>query len=81
MATPIGTKVRLIQDVDNFPDCLIEAGETGTLVRIDDENSYWVKLDKHFSELNEWENELQIRDFSKKSDGDFHPETYIEVVI
>jgi hypothetical protein len=30
----IGTRVRLIQDVDNYPTCLIRAGETGTLMRI-----------------------------------------------
>jgi hypothetical protein len=28
----IGTRVRLIQDVDNYPTCLIRAGETGTLI-------------------------------------------------
>jgi hypothetical protein len=35
--------VRLIQDVDNYPTCLIRAGETGSLTRITDEGTYWIK--------------------------------------
>jgi hypothetical protein len=80
MTTSIGTKVKLIQIVDNYPTCLIEAGETGTLVRIDNEGSYWVKLDQHHAELSEWDNELQIWDWSSINDGDYHPETYLQAI-
>jgi hypothetical protein len=40
----IGTRVRLTQDVDNYPTCLIRAVETGTIMRITDEGTYWIKL-------------------------------------
>ena len=53
----IGTRVRLTQDVDNYTTGLIRSGETGTLTRITDEGTYWGKLDKHHSELAEWDNE------------------------
>jgi hypothetical protein len=55
----IGTRVRLTQDVDNYPTCLIHAGETGTLTSIDGEGAYWVRLDQHHPELSEWDNEVQ----------------------
>jgi hypothetical protein len=83
MNIKIGTKVRLTQSVDNYPTCLIKAGETGTLVRIDSENAYWVKLDAHHPELDEWNNELQIWDWSDYDDNDesSHPEAYLEEVV
>jgi hypothetical protein len=49
----IRTRVRLVKDVDNYPTCLIRAGETGTLMRITDEGTYWIKLDKHHPELDD----------------------------
>ena len=55
----IGTKVRLTQDIDNFPTILAKAGLTGTLIRRDDEY-LWVRLDQHFDALDQWHNELQI---------------------
>jgi hypothetical protein len=54
--------VRLTQDVDNYPTCLIRAGET--LTRITDEGTYWVKLDTYHPELAEWDNEMEIWDWS-----------------
>ena len=36
-----------------------QEGHTGVLQRVEDD-SIWVKLDKHFPELNEWDNEVQI---------------------
>lgn len=75
--TPIGTRVVLVSDVDNFPTLFVKAGETGILDRIDGEGSYWIKLDRHFPELNEWKNQLQIWDWSDENEGRFHPETFI----
>jgi hypothetical protein len=81
MTTAIGTKIKLVQDVDNSPTCLIGAGETGTLVNIDHEGSYWVKLDKYHPELAEWDNAIQISDWSDINDGQYHPETYIAAAL
>lgn len=56
-----GDKVRLIRDVDRFPDCLIKAGETGTYFRSNSGGGFYVdsvRLDLHHDELNEWENRL-----------------------
>lgn len=61
----IGARVKLVEDVDNYPDIFAPAGLTGTLVRVDDDEGFcWVQLDKHFDELNEWDNRLQVRDWS-----------------
>jgi hypothetical protein len=75
----IGTRVRLTQDVDNYPTCLIRTGETGTLMRIDSEGAYWVKFDRHHPELAEWDNELQIWDWSVEA-AKFQPEASLEEV-
>jgi hypothetical protein len=76
MTIASGTRVRLRKDVENYPTIFAEAGLTGTLVCIDMEGAYWVKLDKHFPELDQWNNELQIWDW-----GDDEPaESYVEPV-
>lgn len=54
-----GSHVRLTADVDNFPTCLIKAGETGTIADMDDD-CVWVRLDAHHPELSKWGNDLQI---------------------
>lgn len=78
----IGSKVRLIQDVENYPTIYAKAGLTGTLVRIDEDGSYWVRLDEHFESLNEWDNELQIWDWSQENDNDpsLKPSAFLEVI-
>lgn len=55
----VGDRVRLNREVDLYPTILCPAGEVGTITSTDDE-AIWVLLDKHFAELNEWENEIQI---------------------
>ena len=72
----VGDRVRLINDVDNYPVGIFEAGLTGTLKTVD-ENGYWVRLDKHFDVLDEWGNELQIW---TDETHDAHASTYIEVI-
>mgnify|MGYP000508744783 CR=1 FL=1 len=74
-----GSRVRLVQDVDNYPTCYIKAGETGTLTRIDSEGAYWIKLDAQHPELAEWENELQIWDYSDQ-DHAYHPSHSVETI-
>jgi hypothetical protein len=55
------------------------AGETGTLMRITDEGTYWIKLDQHHPVLAEWENELEIWDWSVEG-AEFHPGSMLEPV-
>lgn len=58
----IGHRVRLVATVDNFPTCMIKAGETGTVREVDFDGSIWVTLDAAHPELDEWENAVQIWD-------------------
>lgn len=59
---PTGTKVKIVKAVDNFPDVYIEPGETGTIAEIE-EDCVWVHLDRPFTELDGWGNQLQIWDW------------------
>jgi hypothetical protein len=76
----IGMRLRLFQDADNYPTCLIRAGETGTLMRITDEGTYWIRLDTHHPELAEWNNELEIWDWSVVEGAECHPTASLEEV-
>ncbi len=79
MPIEIGTRVKLTKDVENWPTVYAEAGLTGTLTDIDSEGCYWVLLDKHFPDLDEWDNQLAIWDwFSESGNPDDHPATYLE---
>lgn len=53
-----GAKVRLRRSIERAEDLLIPAGETGTVVEVGP-SMVSVRLDKHFPELDEWDNELQ----------------------
>ena len=55
----IGERVRLAECVENGSEIFVDSGETGTIDQMDDE-SIWVKLDRHFPALDEWDNCLQI---------------------
>lgn len=59
-----GARVRLTDAVDNFPTCLIPAGETGTVTHCTD-GFTMVRLDKHHPELAEWQNQLEVWHRSK----------------
>lgn len=76
----IGSKVRLTQNVENYPVILAKSGLTGILVRIDDEGSYWVKLDERKEELDDWNNELQIWNYSEQDGPSAHPTAFIEEI-
>jgi hypothetical protein len=54
-----GTRVKLIQNVENYPHILAEPGLCGVLARVEDAGAM-VKLDRHFPNLREWDNHLQI---------------------
>jgi len=55
----VGERVRLTEDVENFPTMVAKAGLTGTVVRITD-SDWWVKLDEQLDALKDWNNELAV---------------------
>lgn len=73
-----GTPVRVIKLIDNYPTVMVHPNQTGILTRIDDEGCWWVKLDNHFPELVDFENEVAIWDWSEQEGPDHHPSTYLE---
>lgn len=76
-----GERVVVTKPVDNYPTVVVGAGETGTLQRIDEEGTYWVKLDKPFPALEEWANEVAIWDWSKEGGQiDDHPAAFLAPV-
>lgn len=79
-----GTRCRLVRDVDQGQDGYYSAGLTGTLESIeyhgqDRDSYYWFRLDEHQPELDEWDNRLQIWDWSEQ-DGHGHPSEYLEAI-
>lgn len=76
----IGTKVRVTKHIDNYPTVLVHPNQTGTLTRKDEEGCWWVKLDNHFPELDEWDNEVAIWDFSEQDGQQSHPSSYLEAI-
>jgi hypothetical protein len=55
----IGDEVALSEDIENGRTIYCEKGETGTVTEISDEFVF-VKMDRHFPEIDEWDNQLQI---------------------
>jgi len=61
----VGERVRLIDDVAPYPLGLFPVGTTGTVVEVDlnaapTQPVACVKLDRHFEDLDEWDNVLQV---------------------
>jgi hypothetical protein len=54
-----GRRVRLARDIDLSQDGRYEAGLTGT-VQDRDTDIVWVKLDRHFKALDEWDNSITV---------------------
>jgi hypothetical protein len=79
----IGTRVKIVQDIDVYPTAYISAGETGTIALIED-NAWYVTLDVHHPELNEWNNEIEIWDWSNtlpnEPHPEWHPSAYVEPI-
>lgn len=75
----VGTQVKVVRPIDNWPDCYIEPGETGTLTEID-KYYWWVKLDADHPELEEWDNKVQIWDWSDEEHPEWHPSGYLEPI-
>lgn len=59
-----GCRVKFLTDFDVATDnpVFIEAGELGTLVRIDQGGAFWVKMDDMHVGLEIWDNEVRIWD-------------------
>jgi hypothetical protein len=75
----IGTRVKFVQCVDVYPDAFIEIGETGTFVGVDEEGAYWVALDMAHNGLQEWDNTVQIWDYSDQN-PEWQPRKHLEVI-
>jgi len=73
----VGDKVEIIKLVENYPEVMIDPGPTGVITSIEND-CYWVRLDKHVPALDEWQNRLQIWDWSDQDGPDFHPSTYLK---
>jgi hypothetical protein len=59
MLYPVGTRVRLVEEVDIFPHGILPAGATGTVIaRRGAEGD--IRFDTHFDFLDEWDNVLFI---------------------
>jgi hypothetical protein len=56
----VGTRVRFVRVVERYPHALIEVGETGTVVTVEQDKTIAVRLDRHHEGLGEWENEVQF---------------------
>ena len=54
-----GDVVRLTSEVDNFPTIIAPTGATGVVTKTG-EDDVWVRMDLHFPQLDEWDNELQL---------------------
>ena len=55
----VGQRVITTDYVDNYPTVLANAGETGTVEEVSDEH-IMVRMDRHFPELTEWSNCLEV---------------------
>ena len=77
LTTLVGRRVRLTEPLDLYPETIVPGGNTGILARVEDD-CVWIKLDKHFPELAEWDNEAQIWDWSDTETGFYFPIELIE---
>lgn len=55
----VGNRVKLTQDIDRYPFCIIKRGECGTIEDVSN-GFVSVKLDTYHCELDEWDNELHF---------------------
>lgn len=65
----IGKRVRIKEEVENYPTIFVEAGAIGTVTHIDDE-MVWVKLDEYHAELDEWDNQLHVWNWTDRPVAD-----------
>jgi hypothetical protein len=76
---PIGTRVKVIQDIDVYPTTYIKAGETGTVSERNSDCIY-VKLDAPHPELTEWDNAVEIWDWSDAEHPEWKPDAYLMAI-
>ena len=58
---PIGTRVRLLHDVDRYPHFLVPARSLGTVVHVpgsDPSGTFCVRMDDYVPGAEDWENEI-----------------------
>jgi hypothetical protein len=73
LALKVGDRVAFPKGADAYPDfCIIERIE-GTVSAIE-KHSVWVRCDRHFPELNEWDNQIEAWIYENDTDyGTSHP--------
>ncbi|MFW6008646.1 MAG: hypothetical protein ACOCP8_05200 [archaeon] len=59
----VGDKVKIVKNIDLYPDALIKKGTTGEIVEVIQEGDLLltIKLDQEYEGLSNWDNKLQIR--------------------
>ena len=55
-AFKVGDRVKLLQNVDRFPDFLADEGMTGTVDTVEIDGSLAVKMDAAIAGCEEWDN-------------------------
>jgi hypothetical protein len=58
-ALKVGDRVAFPTGAESYPDFFIKERIEGTVSETDDE-CVWVKCDKHYADLDEWDNQIQI---------------------
>lgn len=53
---PIGKRIRLVEDVERYPDFIAPAGMTGVIVQV--KPYVAVKMDKELKGAEQWDNEV-----------------------
>jgi hypothetical protein len=56
----VGDVVRLVREVDLFPTIIAPTGATGVVSLVCDEDSFMVRMDDHFPQLDHWDNRLAV---------------------
>lgn len=74
---PVGTRVRLTQDVDRYPHFIAPAGAIGTVVFSDDDGYLSIHMDETIPGAEEWGNEVQ---FLADDGGDDEIDDSVEVI-
>lgn len=67
----VGDRVKLVRDVERFPDFIAPAGATGTVSGIEINGDIAVKMDAIITGCEEWNNEIHwYDDYAADIDGD-----------
>jgi hypothetical protein len=63
-AFPVGSRVRLVHDVERYPHFIARAGSVGTVVDIGDPQIFAVRLDEFLPGAEGWGNEVHWQNYA-----------------